>query len=994
MFLNRLLIPVCIFILSLMFRCQDPTGKVDVPDNVDFNFDVRPILVQNCYLCHGPDPSSRKANLRLDTFEGATALLDEGRKAIVPGSPGRSELMKRILHQDPDQVMPPPESNLVLSEYDIEVLKKWIDQGAEWKPHWAFIQPKITQPQTFRKELSENKIDDYVLEKIADKNLEVAQQADRNTLIRRVSFILTGLPPSPEKLGEFLSDRSPDAYEKMVNYYLQSPAFGERWARHWMDLVRYAESKGHEFDYEITDAWRYRDYLIRAFNNDVPYDMFVKEHLAGDLMDSVRWNPDNGINESHIGTAFYALGEGTHSPVDIKKDEADRIDNMIDVTTKMFQGLTVSCARCHDHKFDPIPTSDYYALYGVMQSSRFSPRPAEITFEKVQNHEKLLEIKSDIQEIIANAWSKDKNILNQDTERSFSNSGYDSKFDYELLGDFRCQSLDGWRSDGLAFGNTTTLGNPVFSNKKLVRLKEGMASSRIFSTGIYGALRSQNFTISEDFIGIRARGQGSTIRIIIDNFQLISNPIYGGLDIQVNDEDWKNYQVDVSKWIGHKAYIEILPGSSQGQQDRHVYHLSQNAYIESKYAIAFSDSWPDEVELKEDDSMSGLAKEYAPGHLEKINHLITSGKLESDFPELESLLVQNKQLSRSLTDSTFFMGIEDGDGINSHVFVRGNHTNLSEEPVQRGFLSAITSNENAFTSSGSGRIEMVEAMFEKENPLTARVMVNRIWHHLFGRGLVETVDNFGLQGKLPTHPELLDYLAIKFQQDGWSMKSMIKYIVMSKTFRRNVNAMGIADQVDPDNHFLSHFPLRRLESEAIRDGLLAVSGMLDLSMYGEPIPVHLTDFMQGRGRPESSGPLNGAGRRSIYQEVRRNFLEPMMITFDRPIPFTTFGRRNVTNVPAQSLIMMNDEFVILQAEILAKRLLDDKKSSQEQRIEEIYIRALSRKPNEEELLKAIDYIRFLAQSYNLSDEAVAESLDVWKDYCHSVFNLKEFIYLI
>lgn len=987
-----LLVVVCGFSL---FCCEQKTSQVKVPKKVDFNFDVRPILVQNCYLCHGPDPSSRKADLRLDTFEGATALLDDGRHPIVPGNASKSELIKRIMHEDKDAMMPPPESNLELSEYEIEVLRKWIDQGAEWKSHWAFIQPELVEPEEFDSDESNNGIDNFVLEKMESKGISPSPLADKNTLIRRVSYILTGLPPTIEKVEEFVQDESPNAYKKMVDYYLGSDAFGERWARHWMDIARYAETKGHEFDFSILGAWRYRDYLIRAFNDDVPYDQLVKEHLAGDLLDTIRWNPENGINESQLGTAFYALGEGTHSPVDIRKDEADRIDNMIDVTSKAFQGLTVSCARCHDHKFDPIPTADYYALYGVMESSRFSPKPANLTYDKVKSVEEVQTLKNEIRQLIANNWTTEELEAHIARDSKQMPEPDETSREYEVIGDFRGQNLDGWKSNGLAFGHSTTLGEPVFDDSgQLVRLDNGKASSKMLSTGIYGALRSPNFTINKDFIGLRALGNQSTIRVIIDNFQLIQNPIYGGLSKNINSEEWTDITLDVSAWKGHKAYIEILPG----QYRRHIYNLPREAYVEVEYAMTYNDDWPtipiSSAPIKSKDILKDwVAQRISPDQVGVINDLLRKGQLDNRLESVDALLSKSEELTTALQDSTFFIGIDDGFGIDSHIFNRGSYQELSDEPVQRGFLSVLPG-DNSFESEGSGRLELAGAILDPGNPLTSRVMVNRIWHHLFGRGIVETVDNFGLQGKLPSHPELLDYLAIKFQNEGWSIKNMIRFIVTSKTFQREVNANPKAAKQDPTNLLLSHFPLRRLESEAIWDGLLASAGNLNDEMYGKPVMVYLTDFMQGRGRPGKSGPLDGDGRRSIYQDVRRNFLQPMMLTFDRPVPFSTFGRRNVTNVPAQSLILMNDPFVVHQAEVMARHLIELEELEQADRIKYIYSRALSRYPNEEELEKASSFIKTLAQTYQVGEQDVDGNLEVWKDYCHSVFNLKEFIFLI
>jgi len=964
-------IPILIVLLGLVYSCNKGQKFAEpLPETVDFNFHVRPILVQNCYLCHGPDPSGRKANLRLDTYKGATAALKEGGHAIVPGKPSKSQLVYRIYHEEEDQVMPPPESNYKLTEREKALLEKWIDQGAEWKDHWAFIKPETSISTS-----SENTIDSLIDIRLDQKKLTKTPETNKNSLIRRVSYLLTGLPPSPAEIEKFTSDQSSNAYEKMVDGYLNSSAYGERWARHWMDLVRYAETKGHEFDYSIVGAWRYRDYLIRAFNEDVPYDQLVKEHLAGDLLDSVRYNFESKIAQSPIGTAFFAMAEGTHSPVDIKKDEADRIDNMIDVTSKTFQGLTVSCARCHDHKFDPILTADYYSMYGLMESTRFTPVAAEKTIETENYAKEIEDINRYMLKLISEKW---KESIMADIEISKGKTVNETT--YQIIGDFRGSDFDGWKSNGTAFGQRTTLGNPIINEAtgRLLKLNEGRASSKLLNTGIFGSLQSPNFIIDKKFIGIKARGIKSTIRIVIDNFQLIQDPIYGELEMKVDSEQWKDYIVDVSPWKGHKAYIEILPGNYQ----RHKYQLPEDAYIESEYAITYNSEWPVDI----NSTNNSLEK------IQYFNAQLKNGKLPSQFPELKSAVDSSLQIAKNLASKSIFYGVTDGFGIDSPVFIRGNHQELSEEKVPRSFLSTLPQGGVPFKTKGSGRMEFANAMLFKENPLTARVMVNRIWHHLFGRGIVETVDNFGLQGKLPSHPELLDYLAIKFQNENWSIKKMVRSIVMTEAFKRSTLRNNELLEADPTNIYLASFPVRRLEAEAIRDGILASSESLNDSLYGPPVPTYLTDFMQGRGRPNESGPLDGNGRRSIYLEVRRNFLEPMMTTFDRPIPFSTFGKRDVTNVPSQSLIIMNDPFVAQQAEIMAKKLLSEKALSFEERISWLYMRAFSRHATAEELEKAKEFMAML-QNMETSTEADKE-LELWKQYCHSIFNLKEFIYLI
>ena len=666
-------------------------------------------------------------------------------------------------------------------------------------------------------------------------------------------------------------------------------------------------------------------------------------------------------------------GKGSIVRLTSAEEEADRIDNMIDVTSKTFQGLTVSCAKCHDHKFDPIPTADYYAMYGVMESSRFSPKPANLTYEQSENLKEVEELKLGLEEMI---------LRNVTMDERPGPIALDKTQNYEVIGDFRGETLDGWESNGLAFGQQTTLGDPVWSRstEAITRFDFGRASSRLLSEGIFGALRSKNFEITKDFIGVRALGKASTIRIVIDNFQLIQWPIYGGLEHKIDSEIWKDIAFDVSAWKGHKAYIELLPGT----YDRHRYDMPKTAFVEAEYAIAYDGEWPQHVVRKYPEATERVIQ---------MNQLLRQGKIPRHIDGMPASWQKQQALIATLQDSTFFEGIYDGPGINSPVFDRGNHNNELETPIPRGFLSAVT-DQHQFKTPGSGRMQLAEAILDPGNPLTARVMVNRIWHHLFGRGLVETVDNFGLQGKLPSHPELLDYLAIKFQEDGWSIKHMVKYLVMSNTFRRTTSPGDRVMAIDPSNVLLSHFPIRRLEAEAIRDGLLAVSDQLNREMYGEPVPVYLTDFMTGRGRPWESGPLDGDGRRSIYQAVRRNFMEPMMLTFDRPIPFSTFGKRNVTNVPAQSLILMNDPFVIDQARKMAALVLASEAKSTAERINYIYLRTLSRSPTSQELEQASEFLELLAQSYELDASEVPDNPEVWKDYCHSVFNLKEFIYLI
>ena len=994
--LNRQILKLVVVAALVSQGCTDQTAEVVLPDVVDFNYHIRPILSNSCYVCHGPDISTREADLRLDQFEGATARR-EGGPAIVPGSPGRSLLIKRVSSDDPDFRMPPASTNKILTDEEIALFSKWIDQGAEYKTHWALIPP--ASDEWTAANVAVTPIDQYVNRELAARNLEPASQASRESLIRRASYVLTGLPPTPEQVQSFVSDPSPEAYANALDQLLASPHFGERWARHWMDLVRYAEAKGHEFDFTIHGAWQYRDYLIRAFNADVPYDQFVHEHLAGDLLANPRRHPTEGFNESVIGTAYFGLGEGKHSPVDTRIDEAERIDNIIDVTTKTFQGLTVACARCHDHKFDPIPTTDYYSLYGIIESSRFSPTPI-LSSRHTAALDSLMELREKMRSDIAADWLGRVGATPV-VAAALPQSGRqeaDTSSTWEMLGDFRSGTTDGWYPKGPAFDASGAQGSPVWFGGPMDSLVTSAVSSRQLITGLPGALRSPTFTIAHDTITVMAAGYKSVIRIVVDNFQLIRYPIHGGLDQEVASLELTPYRFDMGMWKGHKAYIELLVGTYDKNRfvtDQHMLVVNDSSFISAAWAVAHNEERPAIAPRSTATAPLGPAIaawqdfKATPDQVAAINQAIDAGRLNR--PNLQGVMRTGRQIMADLPAVPFFIGMVDGDNVTSAVFGRGNYKTPVGDPVPHRALTVLDSTESPFTRSASGRLDLAETITDPTNPLTSRVMVNRLWHHVFGRGIVKTVDNFGAQGDLPTNPALLDYLALRFVELDWSIKAMLREILLSDTFRR---ATGTPSDLDPQNLWLSHYPVRRLEAEAIRDGILSVSGRLDPTLYGPPIPIHLTEFMKGRGRPEESGPLDGHGRRSVYISVRRNFLSPMMLAFDKPIPFSTFGARNSSNVPAQSLTLLNDPFVAEQAAVWAQALMGESHVDIQARITDIYLKGLSRRPTNDELTQASAFIQEEAERLGLDESEIMNDAELWTSYCHVVFNLKEFIYLI
>ena len=987
---------------------------LDLPKKVDFNYHIRPILSQNCYVCHGNDPGSREAGLRLDNLEDATAELEGGGRAIVPGNLKKSLLVKRITSNDPDFRMPHPEAKKTLSLREIVLLKRWIKQGAKWKKHWAFVKPVMPQlPSSI--ENTTAGIDHLIHKKLKGKKLESSLPAGKNALIRRVSYILTGLPPKPEEVKAFMTDESDQAYENMVDQYLASPAYGERWARHWMDLVRYGESMGHERDFNISHPFEYRDYLIRAFNQDVPYDLFVKEHLAGDMLKNPRINPQKGFNESQIGTGYFYLGSGKHGPVDTKLEESDKIENVIDVTSKTFQGLTVACARCHDHKFDPIPTADYYSMYGIIESSRLVPKPARKPMDQTAKVKELKALKVQIKENIGNQLLvKAEGELDQDVSdikgwvaNLVANGKENKDTTVRLLVDFDKENWDGWYTDGIAFGEGPVQRNPSIDQKsdEVTTIMTGFASSRTYSTGLQGVLHSPNFVIEHDTIAIRARGSRGLIRIIIDNFHVISDPLWIDLEARVHHNEWRIYKLGIGLAKGHKAYLEIVPGSFVS----HIYSINPEDYIDVEYAVAYSGDQTMFSKLPKGERNNPLVEGNQP--VDKRGRPIIKGYKRKIPPQkrlspalskmlnsshTKDLTKRYNQIAKELYDPTHFIGLTEGDEIYSSIFTRGSHLNSTKEKMPHQFFTAVEAGPDPFPQNGSGRLAWAESVVDPNNPLTARVMVNRIWHHLFGRGIVETVDNFGLQGKLPTHPDLLDFLAIRFLEDGWSIKRMIKNVLLTEAFQRSTAAHDDSKLVDPDNYHLHHFPVRRMEAEAIRDGILAVSGCLDSQMYGEGVPVYLSAFMTNNPARIAlfSGPIDSYGRRSIYRTVRRNFIPEMMLVFDMPVPFSTFGRRNTTNVPAQSLMLLNNPFVHEQSQYWAENLLGAQGLSTKERISDIYIRAFSREPFDEEMEEALFFLKGQAKKYDGTFDELKYDTRLWKDYCHTVINFKEFIHLL
>jgi cytochrome c553 len=1058
-----------------------------------FEKQVRPLLVARCYECH--TGAKAKGNLQLDSRAAALRGGDTG-PAVVPGNPDEGLLVDAIRYGETYQM--PPKGRL--AENEIAVLVDWVKRGAPWpakdRPqsvnatgpapfnyeerakHWCF-QPLAAAPVPAVQNESWPRydVDRFVLAGLEARGLRPAPAADKHVWLRRVTFDLTGLPPTPAEITEFIGDASPEAHEHVVDRLLASPRYGERQARHWMDLVRFAETYGHEHDFEIPNAYPYRDYLIRAFNNDLPYDRLLVEHVAGDLLDPPRRHPTEHFNESIVGTAFFFFGEARHSPVDVREDEATRNDNQIDVFAKTFLALTVSCARCHDHKFDCITQKDYYALIGFLQSSRYQQAflddlaqtaPLLDQLAKLRDRErtvfdqyvsslrepglarlsatlfegndetaqKRLAVAADQPQDVLHPWAvlhtsaattdadefaKRREVL---ATSMVARTGMPAENAAKPLADFEGSDFGDWVATGTAFGTRPAKQSDlVLSDAKdenasqpvLRPLGVTAAHSGLVADQLAGVLRSPTFTIEHPRIFYRLWGTGGKVRLILDGLQLIQNPIYGGLDFAPGNATPHWHEQNVEKWIGHRAYIELIDDGNgwlaldQVVQSDHAPQAPRPNGIVGKLvsdptirsvadlAAGYRQLFDDAIRSWLVQSTDSSASRSDAERIELLNVFLTIATAGDDpsiaaatsraQTERAEIAKARSELLAKLPAPRRSLAIADGTPEDECVFIRGNHRTPGER-VPRRSLQIFGGTERPAHANCSGRLELASSLVDGSNPLVPRVIVNRVWQRHFGRGIVPTPDDFGVMGQPPTNPGLLDWLAAEFMRQSWSLKALDRMLVLSSTYRMSGDAESEALAADPQNHLWNYMPRRRLEAECIRDAVMAVSGRLDTTMYGPGVAPHLTPFMSGRGRPKESGPLDGAGRRSIYLNVRRNFLSPLLLAFDYPTPFTTIGRRSVSNVPAQALVMLNNPFVAEQAALWAKRILSAEKQSDVDRVQQMYLEAFARRASDEEIA-AVSAFLDSQRSLNPADEPAR----VWTDLAHVLFNAKEFVFV-
>lgn len=995
----------------------------DLPEKIDFNFHVKPLLSDRCYHCHGPDEAARQADLRLDLEEEAFAKLASGSGyALVAGNISKSKLVQRILTDDPETLMPPPESHLSLTEQEKAILIKWIEQGAEWKNHWAFttpdqpVIPEVRPPYP----TPANPIDNFAFAKLAQEGLTPSDPASKERLLRRVSMDLTGLPPTIQEIEAFLADDNPEAYEKVVDGLLDSPAAAERLAMDWMDLARYADSHGMHAD-GWRMMWPWRDWVIRAFQENMPYDQFVLEQLAGDML------PD-ASRDQKLATAFNRNHPMTAEGGVI--DEEFRLSYVFDrseTVATAFLGLTLNCARCHDHKFDPLSQKEYYEFTAFFNNVKELGMTGDdgnygpmVSVADTETEEKIQQIKALIQK-------EEKKLLHTQQEVA-QTASFVKKLPKHLNGRVGYYPLEsarkvrpgdksrGW--EGNIAGHFLADGNPKAFSRKMHESTEGKIGNAWEFDGDYDALYLKDVGLIEVYepfsaglwLNTTKKEKGKSQSLLCTagdknnfwrgwdfyldtlnrlNARLIHsfphNYIHIRSEEEISTNTWKHAAFTYSgsgKATGLELYIDGKKAKTEvifDQLYKTIYPVSVGEHTKEDRPIRVGLSYRnytgeagifkgklDDIQLFnrqlseiEVAFMTGeWNPEQAPPTEEQMKayHLLNHPTINAERKSLQK--VQEEQLALLNGIPEVMVMEELTKPRTTYAYSRGAYDSPMYE-VQAATPSFIFSLPEDLPKN---RLGLAKWLFHEENPLTARVTVNRYWQMIFGRGLVKTPQDFGVQGALPTHPALLDWLSISFRESGWDVKALLKTMVMSYTYRQDSETDAPLRNRDPENLLLARGPSYRLPAEMIRDNALAASGLLVQEVGGESVrPYQPEGLWIEKGNfshrllryQETKG--DSLYRRSLYTFVRRTSPHPAMTAFDAPNRDVCTIKRENTNTPLQALVLLNDPQFVEAARVMAERMQLEGGENLEAQIDYAFMRTTGRKvrPAEMKLFKEL-----------------------------------------
>jgi hypothetical protein len=1006
--------------------------------SIDFSRDILPVLSEKCYKCHGPDEANRQADLRLDTRDGTLTELDSGQSAVVPGKSDSSAIYLRITSDDPDQQMPPPDSGTTLSSAEIARVKAWIDGGAEWAGHWAFETPhKPAIPDDVEGWHSENPIDLFIHSRLRAAKLRPESQADKETLIRRVTLDLTGLPPTIKEVDDFLAEDSLQGFERVVDRLLASKRYGEHMARDWLDAARYADTHGLHFDNERS-IWPYRDWVIRAFNRNLPFDQFTIEQLAGDLLPSPTL-------EQRVATGFNRCNVTTSEGGSIDEEYYARYAvDRVETTSTVWLGLTAGCAACHDHKFDPLTQKEFYQLFSyffsltekAMDGNALLPPPA-------------VKVPSERQRVEQQRLTEQLAKVGGEIEAALAQLTY-----LDPIGDAVPAPLEPedrvWFDDALPEGANPAGDGP--DPWKFVSAPEHPVFSGENSSARTGTGLTQHF-----FTGAKEPLLVNASDRLFAYVYLDPNNPPETVQLQFNDGSWEHRAFwgadkghgagrnnasnlrlgdlpEVGKWVRLEA-----PANAVGLKD--AAQLNGWAFTQFNGTVHWDKAGIATVAglTREQEESLAVWENYRetvrhpalPADVQKILDIerekrsaeqtrqITNYYLQHVNPSsrerFTAPLKQQATWEKELADldkaipSTLVME-ERTEPRQAHILERGQYTLKREEVASRvpGWLGTAAADLPA------DRLGLARWLVSPTHPLTARVTVNRFWQHYFGTGLVKTVEDFGIQGEHPSHPALLDWLAVDFIESGWDVKRFQKMLVMSATYRQSSRVIPEKLAVDPQNRLLSRGPRFRLDAEVIRDQALAVSKLMVDEIGGKSVrPYQPAGLWKpvGFGGSNTSVFKQDAGsklyRRSMYTFWKRTSPPPSMTTFDAPDRETCRVRRARTNTPLQALVLMNDVQFVEAARKLAERVMNEGGSGVQDRITFAFRSVLARHPSPSELgslTQLFDhYHTELAEDPEAAKKLLAagesprtESLDVielgtWTMIAHLLLNLSETI---
>ena len=1043
-------------IAAVLIASRSSPSCAAEPASVDFNRDIRPILSDHCFECHGPDAEQRQAELRLDTQDGLFRKTDEHRNVVV-GKASESEIFRRITASDPDERMPPLEAGRKLTTEQVAAIGKWIDSGAQWQLHWSFVTPtRPKAPQVSNADWVRNSVDSFVLARLDKEGLKPSATADRRTLLRRVSFDLTGLPPTPDELRAFLKDDSPQAYERVVDRLLKSPRYAERMAIRWLDAARYADTNGYQTD-GPRDMWRWRDWVIEAFDQNMPFDQFTIEQLAGDLLPNATLDQKiaTGFNRNHRGNA-----EGGIVPEEF---QVEYVVDRVDTTFTVWQGLTMGCARCHSHKFDPLAQKEYYQIFASFNNIPENGRAlkegnsppymlaptsehlerANLLLEKMQAaQDRYIELKRNLFAMMetwsTTGWKKQqadelKNwhiesglVLKSDLNSLPAPSPDKPEDEQPPSTEGSVQPVDGVRNKAASFNGTGFVQIPDVA-------KFGYFDSFSFGAHIFMPKLKSGTVLSK--MELVDRGSGYNLHITEDG-KVQVNLVKRWLDDSLRVESVDS--IPTGKWVHVFAtydgtrvsdsihiYIDGEPGLHKANLDG----INQTFASDDPVRIGAGNSnfhgLIDEVRIY--DRVLNDGEILALSEPRSIHDLLQTPDdksrrnsrtklalffLEQAAPENLRTAYRNSKDTRNAwlqyprTIPTVMVMREMETPRETHVLMRGQYDRPGER-VEFGTPAALPPLPE---DASRDRLGLARWLVSRENPLTARVTVNRFWRDIFGTGIVKTTEDFGVQGERPSHPQLLDWLAVEFMESDWDVKRLVKTIVMSSTYRQESGRQkseGKRLNSDPDNRLLARGPRGRLSAEMIRDQALFVGGLLSEKLGGPSVrpyqPEGLlkeiatdTDYVQDHG-------LN-LYRRSLYTYWKRTVAPPMMTNFDAAGRESCEVRQSRTNTPLQALNLLNDVTFVEASRVLAQNTLAMPGNDQ-QRLYHAFERVLSRTPGKRErtiLLAGLAHHRerftndkeaakelIQTGEWPVADDLPPAELAAWTTICSTLLNLDE-----